>query len=91
MGIGVPSFRFPSRERVLAWSLRVGLSSLHMADKRLFGQMPHQLCEMGRESDTRKPRVATAMRRLPVRIQGRVVSATTRLPISGASILSLLA
>jgi hypothetical protein len=32
---------------------------------------------------------ATAMRRLPVRIQGRVVSNTTRLPIGGASIVSI--
>jgi hypothetical protein len=32
---------------------------------------------------------ATAMRRVPVRIQGRVVSSTTRLPISGASIVSI--
>ena len=32
---------------------------------------------------------ATAMRRLPVRIQGRVVTGTTRLPISGAAIVSI--
>jgi hypothetical protein len=32
---------------------------------------------------------AAPMRRLPVRIQGRVVSSTTRLPIAGASILSI--
>lgn len=32
---------------------------------------------------------AAAMRRLPVRIQGRVVSSTTRLPISGALIVSI--
>jgi hypothetical protein len=32
---------------------------------------------------------AAAMRRLPVRIQGRVVSSTTRLPISGAFVVSI--
>jgi hypothetical protein len=39
MGIGVPSFDFTSRGRVLAWSLRVGLSPLHMADNRLVGNL----------------------------------------------------